>query len=189
MDFSQTANPAIHDSSTCWEQGKAYCRRMQSLAPDPKLVEWSLPPQQQEHLYCAIARHISGINQQLATHLWHCQQCFYSQKRLSLQIFAVPFAQHLNIDGLCNLTTNPMTILIDVGRIIRQDWLAAVVHEYAHAQTGRQGHNGIFLDNLTHLCLGLGLTPPPPNGLSPSQLQYWPPCQPTAHPLAFWLQD
>ncbi len=173
--------------SITYEQGKAYCRRMASLVLDPQLVELRLPAKDKERLYCAIAQRISEINQELATHLGHCQQCFYPQQQLSLQIFAVPFAPHLNIDGLCNLNTQPMTILIDVGRMVRRDWLAAVVHEYAHAQTGEKGHHDRFFQNLTHLCLGLGLTPPSPN--LTSELQHWPPCQPTRDPLAFWLGD
>lgn len=170
------------------QEGKAYLQKMQRLALDSNLVQLRVSTEQKEAIYSAIALKIPKINRELETYLWVCQQCFYPQQRLAIQIFATPFAQHLNIDGLCNVNTQPITILIDVGRIVPQDWLAAVAHEYAHAQVGVPGHHQAFLETLTHLCLGLGLTPPPPNGLPEAQLRNWPPCQPTADPLAFWLE-
>lgn len=162
-------------------------QKMQRLALDPTLVELRVSTAYKQQICCAIALQIAQINQELETYLSWCQQCFYPQQRLNVQIFAVPFAQHLDIDGLCNPHTEPITILIDVGRIVRQDWLSAIAHEYAHAQVGTPGHHQAFLKTLTHLCLGLGLTPPPPEGLPESQLRNWPPCQPVADPLAFWL--
>ena len=173
--------------SSDYEQGKAYLQKMQYLALDSRLVDLRLPITWEGQICRAIAHRISEINQELETHLARCQECFYPEQRLNIQIFATPFARHLNIDGFCNLKTQPITILIDVGRIVYQDWLCAVAHEYAHAQVGVAGHHDTFLEILTHLCLGLGLTPPPPNGLREAQLRKWPPCQPTADPLAFWL--
>lgn len=178
---------ASHSSTGDYEQGRAYLAQMQRLALEPSLVNLSVSEQWEVKICCAIAQKVPQINQELATYLDRCQQCFYSQQRLKVQIFATPFAQHLNIDGLCNLQTQPITILIDVGRIVPQDWLSAVAHEYAHAQVGLAGHHPAFLKTLTHLCLGLGLTPPPPKGLPESQLRNWPPCEPTSDPLAFWL--
>ncbi|WP_216086650.1 hypothetical protein [Halothece sp. PCC 7418] len=175
--------------SSVSEQGKAYLAKMEGLALDPSLVDLRLSPQWQEQIYGAIALQISTINEELESHLTLCQQCFHPPQRLAVQVFAVPFAQHLNIDALCNLKTNPITILIDVGRIVREDWLCAIAHEYAHAQVGVPGHHQAFLKTLTHLCLGLGLTPPPPSGLPESELRNWPPCQPTTDPLAFWLGE
>ncbi|MFP4134428.1 MAG: hypothetical protein ACLFQP_08090 [Halothece sp.] len=174
-------------SSSDAEQGKAYLQKMQQLALDPSLVDLRLPLEWEQRVYRAIAQRISTINQELEGHLCCCQQCFYPEQRLTLQIFATPLAQHLNIDGFCNLKIQPVTILIDVGRIVYSDWLCAVAHEYAHAQVGVAGHHDTFLEILTHLCLGLGLPPPPPHGLQEAQLRNWPPCQPTADPLAFWL--
>jgi hypothetical protein len=168
------------------EEGKAYLQKMEHLALDPSLVRLSVNAEWEQQICRAIALRIEEINQELATHLSYCQQCFYSQQRLPIQIFATPFAGHLNIDGLCNLKAKPITILIDVGRIVPQDWLGAVAHEYAHAQVGVAGHHQAFLETLTHLCLGLGLTPPP-NGVPEAKLRNWPPCQPTADPLRFWV--
>ncbi len=169
--------------SSDYERGKAYWQQMQTLALDPSLVALRLPSAWEEQICCAIAQRIATINQELEAHLSRCQQCFYPEQRLNIQIFATPFARHLNIDGLCNVKRQPITILIDVGRIVYADWLCAVVHEYAHAQVGVAGHHDTFLETLTHLCLGLGLTPPPSKTLS----EAWPPCRPTADPLAFWL--
>lgn len=171
------------------EQGRAYLLKMQRLALEPSLVELRVSGLSEEQIYRAIALRIQGINQELATHLALCQNCFHPHQQLAVAIFATPFAQHLKIDALCNLKTNPITILIDVGRIVREDWLCAIAHEYAHAQVGVPGHHQAFLETLTHLCLGLGLTSPPPNGLPESELRNWPPCQPTTDPLAFWLGE
>ncbi|MFB6274795.1 MAG: hypothetical protein ABEI32_01445 [Halothece sp.] len=175
-------------SAPSWtpEQGKVYLQKMQALALEPSLVQLQLDAEQERQLCSAIAPRIAQINQELAAYLLQCQQCFYPQQRLSIQIFAAPFAQHLNIDGLCNLNTDPITILIDVGRMIPQHWLCAIAHEYTHAQVGMAGHHQAFRKTLTHLCLGLGLTPPP-HDLPESDLRKWPPCQPTSDPLAFWL--
>lgn len=160
---------------------------MQRLALAPNLV--AFPSFWQQQIWKTIELYLDDINGELETHLSRCQQCFYPQQRLSIQIFATPFAPHLKIDGLCNLNTEPITILIDVGRIKREDWLGAVAHEYAHAQVGVAGHHQTFLETLTHLCLGLGLPSPPPKGLAEEELRNWPPCEPTRDPLAFWLGE
>ena len=162
---------------------------MQRLALTPSLVELRVSGSGEDQIYRAIAQRIQEINQELAANLNLCQNCFHPHQHLAVDIFATPFAQHLQIDGVCNLKTNPITILIDVGRIVREDWLGAIAHEYAHAQVGVPGHHQAFLETLTHLCLGLGLTPPPPSGLPESDLRNWPPCQPTPDPLAFWLGE
>jgi len=175
--------------SSASEQGSAYLAKMQRLALDASLVELSVSQEWKQQIDRTIALRIRAINQELETHLALCQNCFHPPRRLAIQIFATPFAQHLKIDALCNLKTEPITILIDVGRIVREDWLCAIAHEYAHAQVGIAGHHQAFLETLTHLCLGLGLTPPPPGGLSESELRNWPPCQPTRDALAFWLGE
>jgi len=182
-DFKSSIQSSVSD------QGSTYLAQMQRLALDASLVELRLSQPWKQQIYRTIALQIRGINQELETHLALCQHCFHPHQRLAVQIFATPFAQHLNIDALCNLKTDPITILIDVGRIVREDWLCAIAHEYAHAQVGIAGHHQAFLETLTHLCLGLGLTPPPPSGLPESELRNWPPCQPTADPLAFWLGE
>lgn len=170
-------------------QGRGYLKQMQHLAFDPSLVELRVSQQWEEQICRTIGRKIASINENLVSLLDRCQNCFYPEQRLPIQIFATPFAPHLKIDALCNLEEKPITILIDVGRIIQPHWLNAVAHEYAHAQIGIAGHHPAFCSILTHLCLGLALPSPPPQGLSESQLQNWPPCQPTPDPLQFWLRD
>ena len=138
-----------------------------------------------------IGHHIDGINAELYRHLLACYSCFYAQNRRSIQVLAAPLSPAFGIDAQCNILAHPIAILIDVGRVAPQDWLAIVVHEYAHAQVGHPGHNQEFFEVLAHLCLGLGLEPPHwQPGLSgvalENELRYWPHCQPLADPLAFW---
>ncbi len=104
-----------------------------------------------------------------------------------MQIFAAPLAESFGIDGLCNLQTQPVTLLIDVGRVIPEDWLALVAHEYAHAHAGSPGHHQEFANILTHLCLGLGLGPLAVwQSAMETNLKSYPNCHPTSDPLAFW---
>ncbi len=138
-----------------------------------------------------IGQHIDAINAELYRHLMACYGCFYAQNRPSIQVLAAPLSSGWGIDAQCNILAQPITILIDVGRVAHQDWLAIVAHEYAHAQVGHPGHNQEFLAILVHLCLGLGLEPPHhPPGLSPAaleaELRSWPYCHSLGDPLAFW---
>ena len=131
-----------------------------------------------------IGKNIHAVNAELKACLQACHECFHYQKRRPIQIFAVPIAQPYGIDGLCNPQTTPVTILVDVGRVVPQDWLKIVAHEYAHALVGNFGHHREFANILSHLCLGLGLEPPGTD--LEGQLRHWPPCKATLDPLAFW---
>lgn len=136
-----------------------------------------------------IGHHIDAINAELYRHLLACYSCFYAQNRPAIQVLAAPLAPTFGIDAQCNILAQPIAILVDVGRVAPADWLAIVVHEYAHAQVGHPGHSREFCEVLAHLCLGLGLEPPRP-GLSPAdldaELRSWPYCRALADPLAFW---
>lgn len=133
-----------------------------------------------------IGRHIEGINAELSDCLQSCHDCFHPWQRRPMQVFAVPLAPTLRIDGFCNLQTKPVTLLVDVGRVVPEDWLALVAHEYAHAQVGAPGHDQDFVKILEHLCLGLGFAPPPAGLSTQELLRSWPQCRPTKDPLAFW---
>ena len=108
-----------------------------------------------------IGNHIDAVNAEVNACLQACHACFHPWEQPQIQIFAVPLAQSFGLDGLCNLQTEPITILVDVGRLAWEDWLSLVCHEYAHAQAGSPGHHEAFVRSLTHLCLGLGIAPPP----------------------------
>jgi hypothetical protein len=64
--------------------------------------------------------------------------------------------------------------------------LPVVAHEYAHIHVGYPGHHLAFRTTLAHLCLGLGLEPPP-SEVNSDQLQSWPPYPSRTNPLDFWL--
>jgi len=104
----------------------------------------------------------------------------------TIQIFATPLAQSFGIDGFCNLQTDPISVLIDVGRVVPENWLRLVAHEYAHAHAGSPGHHQRFAQSLAHLCLGLEIAPPLCQLDQEDSLRFYPDCLATHDPLAFW---
>lgn len=135
-----------------------------------------------------IGLNIHKVNRTLHALLEDCQACFHPFEQPTVQIFAAPLAAPLGLDGVCNILTEPMTLLIDTGRIAPGDWLGAVAHEYAHAVVASPGHDVRFRQVITHLCLGLGLLPPP-SKLRSEALESWPPCQANPNPQGFWLGE
>jgi hypothetical protein len=133
-----------------------------------------------------IGENIETVNHKLNDCLQACHDCFHPQERRAIAIFAAPLAPAFNLDGVCNIRTHPITILIDAGRINPSDWLAVVAHEYAHAHLGNSGHDATFATVLSHLCLGLGLELPSWETGMETRLRHWPPCTTTPDPLAFW---
>ncbi len=129
-----------------------------------------------------IGTSIGSVNLRLQSCLKVCDECFNPVDRRSIQIFAVPLATSVRLDGFCNIDTNPTTILVDVGRVPPPDWLALIAHEYAHAHLGVAGHDAEYAMILDRLCLGLGL----PSIGQNTNLHHWPPYQPTIDPVAFW---
>jgi hypothetical protein len=140
-------------------------------------------------VYPRLLDRIDWLNYQMRLHLQACQDCLFSENQRSVQILAAPLEPRLHIDGFCDIRANPITIVVDPGRIDSQDWLGLVVHEYAHAVTGTVGHGPKFAAILQHLCLGLGLMATHPDLLTEQQLCSYPPCRQTADPLAFWLSQ
>ena len=132
-----------------------------------------------------IGEQIESVNSSLQAHLQACHDCFEPISARSISIFAVPFSSSVQLDGFCNITTIPTTILVDVGRVAPADWLALVAHEYGHAHLGRPGHDRAYAQVLSHLCLGLGFPQP---SLVPGDrsLHYWPMYAPVIDPLAWW---
>lgn len=181
-------------------RGHEYLRVVQTYALEPAMVNigdsyslWenkAITFQDHQRKICTwIGNNILQINTQLQAYLQACHDCFHPQERQHIKIFAAPLAQSFGIDGLCNISTKPIVILIDVGRVAPDDWLSLVAHEYAHAHLGNSGHNQKFADVLQHLCLGLDLEPPTIGDTIELNLRTWPYCQPTQNPLTFWMGE
>lgn len=168
-------------------RGLAYLQQVQRLALEPDLIHAGTQQRQQIALCTWIGLHIDPINAELNACLHACQGCFHEWQQRPVQIFAAPFRAAYHLDGLCNLHSAPATLLIDVGRAVPADWLGLVIHEYAHAQVGAPGHEQLFFRTIAHLCLGLGLSPPPP--APDDRLRHWPPVRRPLDPLAFWLGE
>jgi hypothetical protein len=144
---------------------------------------------QRDQVCIWIGNHIEQVNHTLDGCLQACHACFHPWERPAIQIFAAPLSQTLSLAGVCNIETQPMTILVDVGRVVPEDWLAIAIHEYAHAKVGEPGHHVAFAETLSHLCLGLDIEPPRWQGEDDmdAKLRFYPPCRSTQNPLAFWL--
>ncbi len=172
--------------ATGFERGLAYLDRVRSLAPHPDLIDFVHDPGIRTPVCIWVGAHIDAVNGQLYQCLSACQDCFHPWQRPSVQILAAPLAQCFGIDGVCNLHIRPITILVDVGRVLPQDWLALVVHEYAHAYLGVPGHHADFGRILTHLCLALDL--PSPSAFSPDDPRWraFPPYRSLPDSLLFW---
>lgn len=174
-------------SGDAFTRGLEYLQMVQRLALEPKMVD-VMDNLRDRILICIwVGNNIDRVNTQLSACLQACHECFHPQQRRRVQIFAVPLAQPFGIDGLCNILTTPVTILVDVGRVVPQDWLRVVAHEYAHAHLGESGHSQNFASVLSHVCLGLGLEPPFWEPGMEARLRSWPHCQSTIDPLAFWI--
>ncbi len=172
--------------------GSEYLKRVHQLALSVGMVELPDDINQRIRICAWIGGHIDALNADLQTCLDACHACFYPAERRPIQVLAAPLAQRFGIDGLCNISVEPIVILIDVGRVTRQNWLSIVVHEYAHAHLRAPGHDQRFLSVLSRLCLGLGLAVPlcdleTPLGQLEAQLRHWPHCDATPDPLAFWM--
>jgi hypothetical protein len=168
-------------------RGLAYLYRMRALAIEPELILMVSDPAHRVALCDGIATQIAIVNATLESYLQACHECFHPWQRRSMQVFAVPFTDAFGLDGLCNLHSSPITLLVDVGRVMPADWLALIAHEYAHAHLALPGHQAEFAQILSHLCLGLGLALPAAEA-NLASWQSWPPLRRTADPLQFWLE-
>ncbi|WP_052128342.1 hypothetical protein [Neosynechococcus sphagnicola] len=176
----------ITASKDPFTRGLDYLYGVRSLALDPEMVKQVHDLEHRSPICIWISEHIEAVNTYLQACLQACQNCFDPWEQPTLQIFATPLAQSFGVDGLCNLQTQPISILIDVGRVMPQDWLRVVVHEYAHAHAGSPGHHQQFAQSLGHLCLGLEIAPPFYQPGMEDSLRYYPSYLPTQDPLAFW---
>lgn len=176
-----------HHSLDPLAQGLDYLYQMRTLAIEPEVISIVYDLEVRIPVCIWIAHHIEAINSRLDACLQACHDCFHPWQQRPMQIFAAPFSEAFGIDGLCNVQTDPITLLVDVGRVVPDDWLALVAHEYAHAYLGSPGHHADFGRILTHLCLGLGLDVPLDSVNPMIDWRSLPYYQRTPHPLAFWL--
>jgi hypothetical protein len=182
--FSAQAQGNLQNTPA-YDAGVAYLNQIRSVLPNPQMVDIMDNLRDRVIICNWIGQQIDRVNTLLQSHLDACHHCFVPLDRRSIQIFAVPLATSIRLDGFCNINTTPTTILVDVGRVAPPDWLALVAHEYAHAHLGYAGHDRAYAQILSHLCLGLGLSPPSPQH-SDVDLYSWPPYPPALDPLAFW---
>lgn len=179
-------SPIVTTSPDPYTRGLDYLYGVRRLALQPEMVDLVDHPELRSPICTWIGQHIDAVNTQLQHCLQRCHDCFHPWQRPSVQIFAVPLAQSFGLDAVCNVRTHPITLLIDVGRVQPEDWLLAVVHEYAHAQAGLPGHHSQFAQSLAHLCLGLAIAPPPMQAGMEEVLRFYPHYRSTSDPLAFW---
>jgi hypothetical protein len=165
--------------------GVQYLQRIQLLLPAPHMIDVMDNVRDRVSICNWIGDQIESVNSSLQAHLNACHDCFDPLSRKSINIFAVPFASSVRLDGFCNINTIPTTILVDVGRVKPADWLALVAHEYAHAHLGYPGHDREYANVLSHLCLGLGF-PQPSTIPDDRSLYYWPPYLEPIDPLYWW---
>jgi hypothetical protein len=174
-----------NDRTPAYREGVAYLEKIQSLLPTPQIIDVMDNLRDRVSICNWIGTRIESVNRLLQVHLTACDECFDPRDRRSIQIFAVPFATSVQLDGCCNINTTPVTILVDVGRVSPPDWLALVAHEYAHAHLGYPGHDRAYANVLSHLCLGLGF-PQPSVIPGDHRLHCWPMYLPQLDPLSFW---
>jgi hypothetical protein len=167
-----------------FDRGLTYLSGVRSLASTPELIHHLSDFEHRRSVCIWLGEHIESVNLYLKACLQRCLDCFHAWEQPVTQIYAVPFDPSFSIDGFCDFQANPIALLIDVGRVMPQDWLALVLHECAHAYTGSPGHDAAFARSLTHLCLGLDIAPPP--APIEDELRFYPYCIATADPLAFW---
>jgi hypothetical protein len=182
INFSMESDPFL--------RGADYLNALRPLLLEPAMIDVADDINQRIRICTWIGQNIEAINADLNACLEACHSCFHPQDRQLMQIFAAPLAEQFGVDGLCNILVEPITILIDVGRINRHDWLSIVAHEYAHGHLRSPGHEQRFLGVIGHLCLGLGLEVPSMEGTEKQEreawLRNWPHCASTSNSLAFW---
>lgn len=164
--------------------GKAYLEFLQQFALEPGMIDVSCPIE-------PIGGHLDRLNALLNQHLVACQDCFYPADRVAAQVWAGPIDSKFGVDAFCNVQVRPAALIIDVSRVVPDDWPRLVAHEYAHAIVGDSGHSRRYAEVLQHLCRGWGweLLPTFAHGgidCYGTTLATFPPCRSTPRPMDFW---
>jgi hypothetical protein len=141
-----------------FERGLEYLYALRVLLPLPDLIDLMLWPHYR-HSAAWIGANLAAWNAQLAILLAQCHQAVAPAEPPQIRLCAAPLAARFGLDGLCCWPTasSGALILLDLGTLHAQDWLLLLVHEYAHALCGRPGHDALFQQRLTALCLSLNL--------------------------------
>ena len=185
--FRPLVNSLILTASTDnFTRGLDYLYGLRSLAIDPEMIDVMHDPVRRVPVATWIGKNIDRINAELQILVQACDDCFHETSRPQIQIWAAPLADAYNICGLCNLQTQPITLLVDLGRVAPADWLALVVHEYAHSQAGSPGHHSDFAVALGHLCRGLSLELPAIEPGKEDELRLYPSCQIVSASWPWW---
>jgi len=167
-------------------RGTEYLTTLRRWAYRSDMIELQGDLRQRLQICEWIGLNIHRVNQHLNQLLVDCQACFYPQERPQVHILAAPLAPRMSLDGFCNLNSQPITLFIDVGCLVPDDWLGAVAHEYTHAVLHSPGHDQRFGQVLSHLCLGLDLPVPPSEALDSNLLASWPRQHGQTNPVDFW---
>ncbi len=186
-----TSRPSVNSlilttSSDPFTRGLDYLYGLRSLAIDPEMIDVMHDPVLRIPVATWIGANIDQVNAELQTLVQACHDCFHETSRPQIQIWAAPLTQSYNICGLCNLQTQPTTLLVDLGRVAPVDWLALVTHEYAHAHAGSPGHHQDFAAALIHLCRGLSLELPEIELGQKNGLRLYPSCQIILDSWTWW---
>lgn len=168
-------------------RGLDYLYEVRRLLLEPDMIDLVYRLGDRIPICTWIGTHVDAVNAELNACLQACHACFHPWQQRPMQIFAAPLAASFGLDGVCNIQADPIAILVDVGRVVPEDWLAIVAHEYAHAHLGSPGHHQEFAQTLAHLCLGLSLAPPAWQPGQETHLRSCPPCRSTHDPIAFWM--
>ena len=122
--FRPLVNSLILTASTDpFIRGLDYLYGLRSLAIDPEMIDVMHDPVMRVPVATWIGENIDRINAELQILVQACDDCFHETSRPQIQIWAAPLADAYNICGLCNLQTQPITLLVDLGRVEPTDWL------------------------------------------------------------------
>lgn len=167
-------------------RANAYLRWVRQRSPQADWIALTMAEEQHLAVLTALGTGIHTLNQRLHQILITLLAGLRPEQRPLVEILAAPIALKVGIDGLCNLHTQPMTLIVDPSRIAVDDWPHLVVHELAHAVTQGTGHGPRFGQALTTLCIAQDLPIPPSDSLQRGLLPYWPPCRPNPQADQFW---
>lgn len=162
----------------------AYLAQVRQRSPDPSWIKMPHRHHQYGAALTWIGNHIDNLNGTFQEILEHLINCWPEHQRIPLELWAAPLDPDLGIDGFCCFHCQPMTLVVDPGRIAIDHWPQLVGHELAHAMAHSPGHGESFQRALSHLCIAQGWPLPPGHG---DHLKSWPPCQPHPQPQQFWL--
>ena len=177
-------------AGTDFQRGLNYLYALRLLLPQPDLIDLMLWPLYRDSASAWIGAQVDDLNAQLAELLEVCHQAVAPAERPSVQLYATPLAARFGLDGLCYWPisqTGAQTealILLDLGTLEPQDWLALLVHEYAHAICRLPGHGQLFQQQLAALCRTLNLELSPTANWNALPLY---PRRPDR--IAFWLGE